>query len=420
MLEGPGLDSEELIANSGIREVFTPHAPINDAKLFSGRSEEIAGIRAQINTPGQHSLLFGDRGGGKSSLAKIASQLGAARKNMKVITKSCVKSDSFREIVAPLLLELKIDLSVISVEESNSKERNLNAGIKYFGGSSARASGNLKKREGFAAKADNPAWVAEQVGAANILFLIDEIDVIPSSEKVKVAELVKQLSDANSRLKLLIVGIAETAVELTNGHLSVQRVLREIRLKKMSDAEVSLLVRSGAEKANIRFEDSSVEKIVALSSGYPHFAHLLALKAAEIVISQGEKEVLRRHKEEASDDAAGDADGSLRGMYGAVVRSAKTDAYKKILVAAAAVDADEIKASSLRESMFKLWDEKVSQQWLNNFLRRIVGNDATTILTRLGKGVYKFSDPRMKSYIRIVNFEYFSGGNEQVGERLAE
>ena len=420
MIEGLVLDSEELIANSGIRDVFTPHTPINDAALFSGRSEEVAGIIAQINTPGQHSLLFGDRGVGKSSLARIASQLGAARKNMKVIVKNCVKADGFREIVAPLLRELEIDVSLISVEESDSKERNLNAGMNLIGASAARASGNLKKREGFAQKADSPAWVAEQVGAAEILFLIDEIDVIPYSEKEKVAELVKQLSDSNSSLKLLIVGIADTAVELTNGHPSVQRVLREIRLKKMSDVEVEALVLSGAKKANIRFEDSSVEKIVALSSGYPHFAHLLALKAAEIVISRRERVVLRRHIDEASDDAAGDADGSLRGMYGAVVRSAQTDAYKKILVAAAAVDADEIKAKSLRESMFKLWGEEVSQQWLNNFFKRIVGNDGTTILTRLGKGVYKFSDPRMKSYIRIVNFENFSGGNEQVEERLVE
>jgi putative ribosome biogenesis GTPase RsgA len=48
--------------------VFTPHTPVNLVELFLGRTEEVQSIVAQINTPGQHSLLFGDRGVGKSSL----------------------------------------------------------------------------------------------------------------------------------------------------------------------------------------------------------------------------------------------------------------------------------------------------------------------------------------------------------------
>lgn len=55
----------------------------------------------------------------------------------------------------------------------------------------------------------------------NTLLLIDEFDSIQNKEdKHKVAELIKLLSDSNSSFKIFVVGIAESAEELTAGHPS--------------------------------------------------------------------------------------------------------------------------------------------------------------------------------------------------------
>ena len=66
-------EDERRLNESGVRNVFTPHTPINQESLFRGRSSEVQQILSTLNTPGQHVLLFGDRGVGKSSLANIAS-----------------------------------------------------------------------------------------------------------------------------------------------------------------------------------------------------------------------------------------------------------------------------------------------------------------------------------------------------------
>ncbi|MCB1806743.1 MAG: ATP-binding protein [Candidatus Competibacteraceae bacterium] len=403
MADNFDLDNERLIVASGIRNIFTPYQPVMDRDLFFGRQAEVAGIIQQLNTPGQHSLLFGERGVGKSSLANIASEVLKPLAGDSRIVKRCDSTDNFRTIVEPLLREVGIDLQIKSTADAISEggDAGLNAGFAKAGVKTTTT--HTQQSDGVTGKAESPGWVADQVRGLEALFLLDEIDVIAPLEKAKIAEFVKQLSDSGSKLKLLIVGIADTAVELTNGHPSVQRALRETRLRKMSDREIEFLVTSGAEKAKIEFKPSAIRKIVTVSAGYPHFAHLLALKAAEIVIGSGEKEVQLFHIQQATNAATGDAEGTLRAKYDEFVRSANTDEFRRILVAATAIDADEFPAAMLRQRYRDLWGREVTQGWLNNYLQKIVANDDSCILRRLAKGIYKFADLRMRSYVRLAN-----------------
>src|SRR5689334_13195709 len=99
-----GLDREKRILNSGVRSIFTPHQPIQSIELFFGRSKEVSAIIEQLNTPGQHALLFGDRGVGKSSLANVASDLVLSRlSGGKFWNKRCDSTDSFKTLfIEPL------------------------------------------------------------------------------------------------------------------------------------------------------------------------------------------------------------------------------------------------------------------------------------------------------------------------------
>ena len=93
-------------------------------------------------------------------------------------------------------------------------------------------SGNTVQKEGNVNQSLSPSWVAQKIKDLNVLLLIDEFDAIQGVEdKYKVAELIKQLSDSDSKLKILIVGIAESSSELTEGHPSVQRCLKEIKIE---------------------------------------------------------------------------------------------------------------------------------------------------------------------------------------------
>lgn len=263
-------EDERRLKNSGVRNVFTPHTPINQENLFRGRINEVQQILSTLNTPGQHVLLFGERGVGKSSLANIASNKLIKIAGKELVVKRCSKSDSFSTIFEDVLLKCGVDISISTKNNTSSVTFN---GFGYT---------ECTERIGLADKIQSPSWVCNKIKDFNILLLIDEFDSIKDSDdKHKIAELIKLLSDSNSSFKVFVVGIAESAEELTAGHPSVQRCLKEIKLSKMSQRELVDIINTGAAKLNLTFTRDAKFRICRLSSGYPHFTHLIALKASE-------------------------------------------------------------------------------------------------------------------------------------------
>lgn len=72
--------------------------------------------------------------------------------------------------------------------------------------------------------------------------------------------------------------VGQSAADLTDAHPSVQRCLKETKLDGMSDGELRLIIEGRATKLKLTFTLDVVREIIKMSSGYPHFTHLLALK----------------------------------------------------------------------------------------------------------------------------------------------
>lgn len=52
-------------------DIFSPHAPIDEEQLFAGRLDLIEGLIETVFQRGQHAILYGERGVGKTSLVNI-------------------------------------------------------------------------------------------------------------------------------------------------------------------------------------------------------------------------------------------------------------------------------------------------------------------------------------------------------------
>lgn len=391
-----GFDREKKIADSGIRNIFTPHQPIAESDLLFGRATEVQNVVKTLNTPGQHALLYGERGVGKSSLANVTSELVFVIAKLRIFMKRCDGSDTFESIVKSPLAAVGADLSLISVTEQNDKKAGvdlkvLNGGIAQSIVSTYAASHSL-----------SPSTVAEAIGDVKGLLVVDEADAIANPEdRRKLAELVKLLSDSGSALKVMIVGIAQTGSELTSAHPSVQRCLRETKLNRMSPGELREIVTAGSAKAGLVFGSKVIDAIVRFSAGYPHFTHLIALKCAEDAIAEGRHEVGTDDLVKALMEAVDDAEATLKAGYENAVRSANTRKYQHIVHAAAAFGPSEFTASDLRGAIARDTGTDMSQQSLNNYLSRLVSDDGSTIFKREAKGVYRFSDPRLASFVLI-------------------
>lgn len=398
------LRRERKITDSGVRRVFTPHQPIQTTKLFFGREQQVAKLIEHINTPGQHALLYGDRGVGKSSLAIVASKLLLDNLTKgKLYTKRCDSDDTFETIVAePLQATGFFDQPIERFEKKTE------GGFARLKTLFADAGVDTKTEKGSTLLARQiriqPSTAAEYINGRDGLLLVDEADAIKDpDDKRKLAEFIKQLSDSASPFKVLVVGISHTAAELTGAHPSVQRCLKETHLQRMSSDEIREIIVGGADQLDLKFEDDAVDKIVALSAGYPHFTHLLCLKCAENAIADDHKSISKNDIREAMDQAVGDAEGTLRSQYERAVRSADTDMYRVTVLAAAEIDADEFTAGQLRKSIEVVCGTPIEQNALNNYLTKLVARDESSILKRLAKGVYRFTDPRMPSYVKIAN-----------------
>lgn len=98
-----------------------------------------------------------------------------------------------------------------------------------------------------------------------------------------------------------------------------------------------------------------------------------------------------------------DAEGTLRRKYEAAIRSYSTDMYQKIVLAAANLNREEFSAGQLRVAFVELTGQNITQASLNNFLKRLISDNHDTILVRKAKGIYRFGDPRMPSFVKIAN-----------------
>lgn len=397
-------EDERRLKESGVRDVFTPHMPINQESLFRGRSIEVQRILSTLNTPGQHVLLFGDRGVGKSSLANIASKKLIQIAGKELIIKRCSKSDSFISIFENVLKKCGIDTSILTKTITDSLL------IKGAG------HGQSTEREGFINKAKSPSWVCEVIKDYNALFLIDEFDsIIEKEDKHKIAELIKLLSDSNSAFKIFIVGIAESAEELTAGHPSTQRCLKEIKLAKMQQRELIDIINTGSEKLKLNFTRDAKFRICRLSSGYPHFTHLIALKAAEMAIIAELKEIDIDLVNEAIEKSISDCENSLRQSYDETIPSSSTlIIYRRILYATALCYDEFIRSKDIMFVYKILFNEEITQQKLNQYISKLVSNSNDKILRRLTKGVYRFTDPRMSAYIRLVQSDMYTDKEESI------
>lgn len=84
----------------------------------------------------------------------------------------------------------------------------------------------------------------------------------------------------------------------------------------------------------------------------------------------------------------------LRQAYHSGVR-ASTEGHRAVLTAAASLDGIEFTTAQLRDAVPPALNPAGP-------LRRLVSDDGATILRRTAKGVYRFSDPRMRSYIHLM------------------
>ncbi len=382
---------QDLAVHAG--RIFTPNTPISVRDLFAGRHEKIRRIVDVVNQDGQHAIIFGERGVGKTSLANVISQFSPTDESIPVLAPriNCDGGDTFDSVWRKVFEQIE-----------------LNRTDTTAGFSPATISNFYKSSELLPnpATPDNVRQILTLLsrGATPIL-VIDEFDRLSQEPRRAFADTIKNLADHAVPATVVLVGVASSVEDLIREHESVSRALVQIQMPRMTSNETSEIVVNGIATLGMTITPSARDRIIQMSQGLPHYTHLLSLHAVRAAVDQRENQVTSGSVHEAVKRATNDAQQSIRAAYHAAVRSAHKEAlFADVLLACAMAETDELgffAAQDVRAPIRNItnrdYDIPTFAQHLSDFSDAKRGH----ILTRAGEKRryrYRFSDPLMQPF----------------------
>lgn len=380
-------------ALQSLREAFTPTQPKQTVRLFAGRRRELKSIVSAIEEWKAHVVIFGERGYGKSSLANVVSEI-ARQGGITVLTCSCASEITFEEMLRGFLREIPLP----------------------YRGIPGRAEGALARQGNLASLLPSGNFGAMELTEAlrhltdrHVIFRIDEFDRVRNDElRNRIAEAIKNLSDAGARVTFLIIGVADDLDHLLGKHPSIQRNVVGIHLSLMSEAELLQLISAGEKAANIVFDEDVRRRIVALAQGLPYLAQLLALHCGQVAVEEGSKHVRPEHLVRAIDQVVALAPPALERNYERAFRGHDHDHAKIAAFAAALSPCDPWGYFSTQE-LASGQRIKEARSLTPDRLIAIVdsltdgagGNPLFKLREQRGGRHYAFNDPLMRPYVLL-------------------
>ena len=102
-----GQQGQAPLSPKEIPEVFNPAAPTTRRDSFAGRTEQLAEIVDVVAQRGQHAVVYGERGVGKTSLAVVATGALVERRIL-ALRVNCDGSDDFVSIWRKVVREAQM------------------------------------------------------------------------------------------------------------------------------------------------------------------------------------------------------------------------------------------------------------------------------------------------------------------------
>jgi Cdc6-like AAA superfamily ATPase len=374
-------------------QVFSPTSPIQERDFFFGRINQLEKIADAINENGQHAILYGERGVGKTSLANIMSK---SYTNLYPVKITCDRQDTFKTLWERAFESIQFSKTTTGLG-FNSQQVTEIVNLK---GQIANIP-NLR--------ANQLVNIINLFGSFKTLFIFDEFDNI-NNEKTRAAfaDLIKSLSDNNVNTTVVLVGIGDSIENLIGNHQSLERCLKQVKMPRMKPEEGAEIIVNGLRKLEIKIERKIIDKIIEFSSGFPHYIHLLC--------KYGAKELIKNNKDVFSDayltiairEGIENTSEQLRISFRkAILTSNSSYKWRDLIYACANCNLDEFNAFTISDVVCQyntITKSKTKNNDLNYNLNKLTTEDRGEILTKLGKGMstrYCFKNPMMRAFVKL-------------------
>jgi Cdc6-like AAA superfamily ATPase len=387
-------ENERWSHQAQLSTAFQPSSPIDKADLFAGRTEQTQKVINAILQRGQHIMLYGEKGVGKTSLARILAEMlsNAGIKTVNSDTINCDPTDDFSSLWHKALKQLtfKISQSAVGFSGITEKEANLDGYVeqKVTPDDVRRALSTLTQKS---------------------VILFDEFDKLHNKDaRLLMANTIKTLSDHGINTTLLIIGVAQSVSELIQEHQSIDRALVQIPMPRMDSDELTQIIRKSLLMTEFQMDDSVVRNIVKMSYGLPHFTHLLSLESGMSALEKKSLHITDEDFTTAVHRIVNSKQTIADAYCNAVSSSHKMSKHKISLLACALTTSTDqhgfFQANSVAQIMALLLQKDCTVSDIQKHLSEFASEKRGNVLQRVGsirRYKYRFTDPMLQPYTII-------------------
>lgn len=361
---------------------FRPHYPIEERESFFGRESEQRRVIEALHSPGQHVVIYGERGAGKTSLARV-STIGNDRINV-----FCESDSSFAKLARDVVLKFQKAFPAKIVYDAFTDKVSISGVMR-----------SIDELDGNSLKA--------LLTDDELIIIFDEVDRLPAATLAALGEFAKNVATDLANITLIFVGVGETVSDLLRGHESVFRNIRSVGLGRFEkDGDIQAILEKGGSTLGLTFSSSATADIIIASDRLPFYVQLLGITSARVALINDVKTVTKDHVTKGAEDAAQDADEILRDAYESAILSSRSDVYKYTLWGLASLDGKlEGAVGQIAEIASKFSPAPISAQVAGAALKQLVSGGRQNIISSRVMGpkktFYSFSHPLMRGYVRL-------------------
>lgn len=393
--------SEFLRCHQLVSRAFRPAAPVDDESLFAGRQKQMIRLVDVVEQPGQHAAVYGGRGVGKTSLAKVmvkilGAQAGDTGQSQPVVSLhyTCSATDSFESVWRAVFEDLLVTMRTPA-----------------FGFAGAPATTNAPSTDVLPLPSPlTPDAVRRSLfilgQAAPLAIFIDEFDRLPSDEKHAFADTTKVLSDQLVPATVILVGVADDIDGLIQAHESVRRSLGQIYMPNMSTSELAQIIEKGSVACEMTVDPIFTNQVVELAQGLPNYVHLIAQNACRVALDTHRTDVSDDDLDAAINRSIESVQQSVLDTYHRATTSNRETLYKQVLLACALARRDEkgmFGAADVRDELHRITGSFRELPAFAQHLNDFSGNGRRGgVLDRMGTTYryrYRFRDPLLQPYV---------------------
>ncbi len=302
-----------------VSKVYSPTKPIREESLFFGRRNQLDSIHEAVTEDGQHIILYGERGVGKTSLSNIV-----ANKYRMAITPNvtCNSSSTIHGIWTSIFKQLPISAERrkkigFNVDQSDEKIQSI-----------TKLSDLLSNTEEVSIDEITNLLTQLSNTCVPILFIFDEFDQVKKTDFIKgMSNIIKFCSDQLTDITIMLVGIGNSVNDLIGEHQSIERCIRQIYLEKMSDEELHSIVTNANKIIGVKMNSDISKRIVRFSAGFPHYTHLLGKYSTISALKRKSINVENQDFTKAIKNALENTSESIRNTYQKAIITTKKDSY---------------------------------------------------------------------------------------------